>query len=166
VYTFGIYEPKFLHGSSLSWKDAYQLLLRKSKFLRRVRGLARHIKEPNPFRLVLTDTCKKHCAEIDANMTEDDFNFIADERVRNCVKKLFRYVQCMKRAEELQNLFPAYFDPPQPGWFRLLCSMKRNLEKARIEHKTRMSCERHLIRMRNTYLAEGKKYGAVVKVTI
>ena len=46
----------------------------------------------------------------------------------------------MKRAQELQNLFPQYFDPLQPGWFRLLLSMKRNYEKAKIEHLVRIHC--------------------------
>ena len=81
LYTYGIYEPKYLFGTSLSWKEAYLFLLRKGRFLRRVRGLARHIKEPNPFRLVLSESCVAHLKDIDDKMTESDFDDIPDLKV-------------------------------------------------------------------------------------
>lgn len=157
IYTYGIYEPKCLYGQSLSWKEAYFLLLRKGKFLRRIRGLARHIKEPNPFRLALSKACIAHVKDVDEHMSEADFDDIPHPKVRSCAKKLLRYVQCMKRVQELQHLFPQYFNPSQPGWFRLLLGMKRGYEKARIEHMTLIACEDKLNAMRDAYMRDGKR---------
>jgi hypothetical protein len=92
------------------------VLRRKGKFLRRLRALIAHVSLPNPSRLVFSEDCLLHL-----NLTVDgiDESFFDNmSRGKEGIVQMFRFCKHIKRVYEIQSIFPDYFDPGLPDWFR------------------------------------------------
>ncbi len=154
-----------LKAKELSWISAKQFLLRKGRLLRRLKALARRITLPDPAPLCFIDDCVTHLRAMQqCGVTVLEFK--AMTLGRKAAAQLYRIVMNFARAHELQSLFPEYFSPGHPDWFRRLLHLRRVYEEAEMARLVEVSCERRLEELRVEIVKAGHKWGSVAKALV
>ncbi len=159
VSSGGYTEKKYIRASIATWHGVKLILRRKGRLLRRLRALISNSRLPNPSSLKFTPDCATHLAELVKGVSEEDFEDLS--RGKHCIVQLFHYCRHLKRAFDLQELFPEYFDPGQPGWFRILLKLRSNFDHADLRRRIESKCKFRLEEHKRIYARDGKSWKPV-----
>jgi hypothetical protein len=163
TYKFGFYSSTLLHAHKLSWSHAMMLVRRRGRLLRRLRSLVRFVKRPNPQQIVLSNSCASHLENIFTANIISEASFDGMTTGRGCMLKLLGFCRAMKIVHELQPIFPDYFLPSNPDWFRQLINLKRDSLRAEMYHRTQSAGKTRIEEIREEFRRRGKKWGAIAR---
>lgn len=155
----GYQEKKFIHSGAASWQSIKLVLRRKGRFLRRMRALIQNSCLPNPTKIVMSDDCKAHLKAFYENIKIDYFQNLG--KAQHCVEQLFLYVTNVYVAFGLQSLFPEYFEPGLPSWFRALMRIREQYDRAEMMRKLETNANRRIEDVKKMHAKEGKKYAHI-----
>lgn len=155
----GYTEKKFIYAANASWQGIKLILRRKGRFLRRLRALIKNSLLPNPSRIFMTKDCETHVHAIRDHINLDDFQDI--KKARHCLTQLYSYISNVIRAYDLQTLFPEYFEPGLPFWFRNMMRIREAYDRADINRRIESKAHSRIEEVKRMHTREGKKYGHI-----
>jgi hypothetical protein len=164
----GYQERKFIYASNCSWQGVKLVLRRKGRFLRRLRALIQNSCLPNPSKIVLSADCRIHLKAIHDDMKlsdllqskkQDEKSGVAKET--HCLSQLYSYLVNVYVASDLQELFPEYFEPGLPTWFRSLMKLREDNDRAALEQRTESTANHRIEDVKKIHAREGKKYNHI-----
>jgi hypothetical protein len=155
----GYTEKKFIYAGNASWQGIKLILRRKGRFLRRLRSLIKNSLLPNPSRIVMTKDCEIHVHAIRDHVKLEDFRDI--KKAQHCLTQLYIYISNVIRAYDLQNLFPEYFEPGLPFWFRNMMKIREAFDRADITRRIESKAHSRIEEVKRIHCREGKKFGHI-----
>jgi hypothetical protein len=158
----GFMEKKYIYAFNSSWQAMKLILRRKGRFLRRLRALIKNSMLPNPSRIRLSKDSINHLHAIKDQLSEEQFHFM--KRGKTCVMQLFKYLLCVMQVFDLQTLFPEYFEPGLPFWFRNLMRIREQFDRADIRRRIESKANARIEEVKRMHSREGKKYGHISQV--
>lgn len=170
----GYQEMKYIHPSQSSWQSMKLILRRKGRFLRRLRSLIQNTCLPNPSKIVMSDDTQQHLQAIHEGIKIDEVilqlsqqqtrlnqqQVEADyyQKIAHAVRQLHAYLMHVYIAFTLQDLFPEYFEPGLPSWFRTLMKAKESHDRADIQKRINSQAAKRIEDVKRIHAREGKRY--------
>lgn len=152
----GYVEKRFIHSGSASWNGMKLILRRKGRFLRRLRSLVKNSQLPNPSKIVMSADCNIHLHAILEHTKIEDLDDVV--RGQYALKHLYTYLTSITKAYDLQDMFPEYFEPGLPFWFRYLMRIREDYDRADINRRIESKAHARIEEVKRTHAREGKKY--------
>lgn len=155
----GYTEKKFVNARSASWRGAILVLRRKFRFLRRLRAFALNSCLPNAAKINIIPDGIDHLRSIRQSVTEDDFDHMGSGG--HCIKQLYRYLCHVINAYDIQDMFPEYFEPSLPSWFRHLMRIREKYDRASLNLHREEKTYHRIENVKEMHAAKGKKFSHI-----
>ena len=133
------------------------MLRRKGRFIRRLRALADYVSLPNACMLTFTADAVRHLDLMVTHLKREEIESLEIQKGKRCVTQLYQYCVHIHNVLKLQPLFPEYFDPGQPDWFRALMRTKFEFDKAEIIRRIESACMFRLEHRKRKTTEEGER---------
>jgi len=104
-----------------------------------------------------------HLDQMLLSVKESEFTEMDSPKGMHCVIQLFRYCAYIQRILQLQKVFPEYFDPGQPDWFRTLMRLKLDFDRCDINRRLELACMCHLEHRKRKTTSEGRSWRHVAE---